>query len=131
MKKTMNVLLWTAQILLSVSLIWAAGLKLFQPIEQLEIMWTWTGEVSPTFVRFTGVIDLLGALGVILPTLLRFKPVLTPIAAIGIVLLMISASVFHISRGEGSQIGFNIVFAGIAAFVAYGRFKLVPIKAKQ
>lgn len=130
MKKTMNMLLWIAQILLSTSLIWAAGIKLFQPIEQLEIMWPWTGDVSPEFVRFTGVIDLLGALGVILPTLLRFKPVLAPIAAIGIVLLMIAASIFHISRGEGSQIGFNIVFAGIAAFVAYGRLKVAVISSK-
>lgn len=130
MKKTMNMLLWIAQILLSASMIWAAGVKLFQPIEQLEIMWPWTGEVSPAFVRLIGVIDLLGALGVILPTLLRFKPVLAPIAAIAIVLLMIAASVFHISRGESSQIGFNIVFAGVAAFVAYGRFKLVPIQSK-
>lgn len=130
MKKTMNILLWIAQILLSASLIWAAAVKLFQPIEQLEIMWPWTGDVPPAFVRFTGVIDLLGALGVILPSLFRFKPVLTPIAAIGIILLMIAASVFHISRGEGSQIGFNIVFAGIATFVAYGRFKLVPIQTR-
>jgi putative oxidoreductase len=130
MKKTMNILLWIAQILLSTSLIWAAGVKLFQPIEQLETIWPWTGDVSRAFVRFTGVIDLLGALGVILPSLFRFKPVLAPIAAIGIVLLMIAASIFHISRGEGSQIGFNIVFAVIAAFVAYGRFKIVPIQSK-
>ncbi|WP_343634282.1 DoxX family protein [Fluviicola sp.] len=130
MKRTSNIFLWIAQILIATSLLWAAYAKLFQPIDQLETMWPWTGEVSPAFVKFTGVIDLLGALGVLLPALLRFKPVLTPIAAIGIVLLMISASIFHICRGEASQIGFNIVFGAIAAFVAYGRFKLAPIPSK-
>lgn len=128
MRKTSNILLWIAQILLSLSLIWAAYLKMVQPITQLQAMWPWTGEVSPTFVKFTGVIDLLGGLGVLLPALLKFKPMLTPIAAVGIVLLMISASIFHICRGEASQIGFNLVFGAIAAFVAYGRFKLVPIE---
>jgi putative oxidoreductase len=130
MKKTMNVFLWIAQILISGSLLWAAYLKLIQPIKQLEMMWPWTGDIAPTFVRLTGIIDLFGALGIILPSLLCFKPKLTPIAAIGIVLLMISASIFHICRGEGSQIGFNIVFALIAAFVAYGRLKFVPIQSK-
>lgn len=131
MKKVTHILLWIAQIILSITLIWAAFVKLVQPIEQLKAMWPWTGEVSPALVRFTGVIDLLGALGVLLPSLFRFKPILAPLAAGGIVLLMISASVFHIYRGEASQIGFNIVFGLIAVFVAYGRFKIIPIKSKS
>jgi hypothetical protein len=130
MKKTTLIFLWTAQVLLSITLLWAGSVKLFQPIEQLKTRWSWTGEVSSNFVKLTGVIDLLGAIGVLLPALLRFKPILTPIAAVGIILLMISASIFHISRGEASQIGFNIIFATIAAFVAYGRFKLIPIRSK-
>nr|WP_294862398.1 DoxX family protein [uncultured Fluviicola sp.] len=130
MKKTINVLLWILQVLLSATLIWAAFAKLFQPMEQLKLMWSWTGEVSPGFVKLTGVFDLLGGLGVLLPPLFRFKPVLASIAAIGIVLLMISASIFHICRGEVSQIGFNIVFGAIAVFVAYGRFRIVPIQSK-
>lgn len=128
MKKTSNIILWVAQILLFTSLIWAAYLKILQPITQLQTMWPWTGEVSPAFVRFTGVIDFLGGLGVLLPALLKFKPILTPIAAVGIVLLMVSACIFHICRGEASQIGFNLIFGAIAAFVAYGRFKWVPIQ---
>ena len=68
--------------------------------------------------------------GLILPALLRTKPGLTPIAALGIIALMLCASVFHISRGEGSAIGVNVVFAIIAAFIAWGRFKKVPILSK-
>jgi hypothetical protein len=130
MKKTMHIVLWVLQALLAATLIWAAFAKLFQPIEQLKTMWPWTGEISPGLVKLTGIVDLLGALGLLLPALFRYKPVLTPIAAIGIVLLMISASVFHISRGEASQIGFNIVFGLLAALVAYGRLKIAPIHQK-
>jgi uncharacterized membrane protein len=130
MKKTTQILLWIAQILLSLCLGWAGIVKLFQPVEQLEMMWPWTGEVSPASVKLTGIIDLLGALGLLIPSLFRFKPVLTPIAAIGVILLMIAASVFHICRGEGYQIGFNSVVAVISAFIAYGRLKLAPIQSK-
>ena len=128
--KTINILLWIAQTLLAVSFIWTAMLKLFQPIEQLSAMWPWTGQVSVAFLKFTGVIDLLSGIGIILPALLRIKPVLTPVTAIGIIILMISAGIFHISRGEASVIGVNIVFAIIAAFIAWGRFLKAPISQK-
>lgn len=128
MKKTHNILLWIDQILLGTTLIWAAFIKLVQPIEQVQIMWPWTEEVSPAFIKLTGILDVAGGLGVLFPALLRFKPMLTPIAALGVVLLMISACIFHLSRGEASQIGFNVVFGILAAYVAYGRWKLSPIK---
>jgi uncharacterized membrane protein YphA (DoxX/SURF4 family) len=128
--KVLNITLWIAQILLALTLIWAASMKLFQPIEKLAAMWPWAGQVPPSLVKCTGMVDLLGGLGLILPALLRIKPKLTPIAALGIIALMICASVFHISRGEGAMIGPNIVFALIAIFIAWGRFRKVPIAPK-
>ena len=98
-------------------------MKLFQPIEQLSAMWPWTGDIPLLLVKLSGIVDWLGALGVVLPTLFRIKPRLTAVAAIGVVLLMICASIFHISRGETAQIGFNVFLALIAAFVAWGRFQ--------
>ena len=130
MRKTIHISAWVAQIILSASLIWAGGVKLFQPIGQLKTMWPWTGEVSPMFVKMTGIIDLLGALGLLLPALLRIKPVLTPVAALGIVLLMIVAGAFHILRGESEQIGVNIAFGIIAGFIAFARFRIAPIPSK-
>lgn len=121
--KIVNILLWAAQLLLAASLLFGGSMKLFQPIEKLATMWPWAGEVSPALVKFTAIVDLLGALGVILPMLLRIRPQLTAFAAMGIVLLMICASIFHIARGETAQIGFNVFLALIAAFVAWGRFK--------
>ena len=120
--KALNITLWVAQLLLAVTLIWAAWMKLLQP-EKVAAMWPWAGEVSPVLVKFTGLVDFAGGLGLILPALLNIKPKLTPIAAVGVVVLMVCASVFHIVRGEASQIEFNVVFAAIAAFVAWGRFK--------
>jgi len=128
--KAINFALWVAQVFLAASLIWASLMKLFQPIEKLSAMWPWTGQIPVAMVKFTGIIDLLGAIGLILPALIRVKPKLTPIAALGIIALMICATTFHIIRGEASVIGANIVFAILAAFVAWGRFKKVPITTK-
>src|SRR5690349_11792519 len=96
----LNVILWIVQFLLAASLLWSGWMKLFQTTEQLAVLWPWAGEVSPALIRVTGVVDLLGGLGLVLPAWLRIQPKLTPIAAIGIIALMICASVFHISRGE-------------------------------
>ncbi|MCF6406859.1 DoxX family protein [Chitinophaga filiformis] len=117
----MHIILWIAQIILAAGFLWAAAMKLFQPIEKLAAMWPWTGQVSSLIVRLLGVIDLLGALGLILPTLLRIRPGLTAITAVAIIVLMLCASVFHIVRGEAAVIGVNIFFALIAAFIAWGR----------
>lgn len=121
--RALNIGLWVAQGVLASSLLWATALKLFQPIEPLAMMWPWTGEVPVAMVKLAGVVDLLGALGLILPGLLRIQPKLTAYAAFGIIALMICASIFHISRGEGSLIGVNIVFVAIAGFIAWGRLR--------
>lgn len=123
----MKISLWAAQLLLAAGFIWASMMKLFQPIEQLSAMWPWTGQVPLALVKFTGIVDLLAASGLILPSLTRIQPKLTPITAIGIIALMLCASIFHISRGEASVIGINIIFALIAAFIAWGRFKKAPV----
>ncbi len=128
--KIISIALWAAQFILAATLVWASYMKLVQPVDQLATMWPWAGEVPVAFVKFTGIIDLLGAIGLILPALTRIKPVLTPIAAVAVIVLMLCASIFHISRGEASVTGVNVVFALIAAFIAWGRFKKAPIVSK-
>ena len=129
-QKGINITFWIAQVLLAAGLIWGGFMKLFQPIEKLSAMWPWAAQVPVELLKLTGIIDLFGAIGLILPSLLRIQPKLTPIAAVGVIILMLSASVFHIMRGEASVIGVNIVFAIIAIFVAWGRFKKAPIISK-
>ncbi len=127
--KVLHITLWVMQILLAVILVWAAFMKLFKPAEAAA-MWPWVGQVPIAFAKFTGIVDLLGAAGLILPALLRRMPKLTPIAAIALIVLMVCASIFHIARGEAEAIGFNIVFGAIAAFIAWGRFTKAAIAVK-
>ncbi|MBT1690793.1 DoxX family protein [Dawidia soli] len=129
--KVLHIALWVVQALLSFTLLWASAVKLFQPADEVAAMWPWAAEVPVAVLKLTGIVDLLGGLGLILPALLRIQPRLTPIAAVGVVVLMFCASVFHVVRGEGSQIGFNVVFAMLSAFVAWGRFRKAPVAPKH
>jgi hypothetical protein len=122
--KTINIILWAAQVLLAVTLIWAGAMKLFKPE---DLPWPWIKE-NPNLVNATGILDLLAGMGLVLPALLRIQQQLTTYAAYGTIALMIGASIFHISRGEGSQIGFNIFVLVTAGFIAWGRQKKAPIK---
>jgi putative oxidoreductase len=127
--KGLNIALWVAQVLISLTLIWAAYIKLFQPIEETAKMLPWALD-NPGLLKFTGIIDLLGGIGIVLPAALKIQPKLTVFAAYGIIALMIAASVFHISRGEASLIGMNIFFFVLAGFIAWGRTKKAPVLAK-
>ena len=120
--KTLNLFLWITQLLLAATFLWAAYMKLFQSADKLATMWPWTAN-NQTLVKGTGVIDLLAAIGIVLPTLVRVQPKLAVFTAYGIIALMITASIFHITRGETSQIGFNIFVLALSVFVAWGRNK--------
>lgn len=120
-------MLWVAQVLLAVTLIWAGAMKLFKPG---DLPWPWIKE-NPNLVKITGVLDLLAGLGFVLPALLRIQPRLVIYAAYGTLSLMIAAIIFHVSRGEASQIGFNIFVAITSVFIAWGRQKKAPIIAKN
>lgn len=122
--KTLNIVLWIAQGLLAATFIWAGIMKLFKT-EDLPFPWA---KDNINLVLITGILDLLSGLGIVLPTLLRIRPKMTIFAAYGIVALMTVASIFHISRGEAKDIGFNIFMLLIAIFVAWGRQKKTPIK---
>ncbi|WP_367915523.1 DoxX family protein [Leadbetterella sp. DM7] len=115
--KTRNVLLWVAQVILALTFIWVGSMKIFAP-EQLPFPWV---KDNPGLALITGFVDLLGGIGIVLPALLRIQPRLTVYAAYGIIALMIAASIFHISRGEAQDIGFNIFTVALGVLVAWGR----------
>ena len=121
--KILNILLWVAQVLLAITFIWAGTMKLVKPT---DLPWPWVKE-NPGLVKAAGIFDLLAGIGIILPTLLPIQPKITIYAAYGTVLLMLAAIIFHISRGEASQIGFNIFVSIIAVFIAWGRQKKAQI----
>ena len=129
--KALHITLWIAQVILAAMFLMSGFMKLSQPIDQLSKMLPWAAQVPEALVRFIGVAEVLGAVGLILPSLLRIQPKLTPIAALGLAVLMLFAVFFHVSRGETPAIGMNFVLIAIAAFVAWGRFKKAPIAPKS
>lgn len=115
--------LWVVQGLLALVFLFSGGMKLVLPLDKL------TGPVSMPgpFLRFIGVAEVLGALGLILPSLLRIRPGLTPLAAAGLVIIMIGATVITLGVGEVVAALISIVVGLLAAFVAYGRWRRAPI----
>jgi hypothetical protein len=112
-----NRILWTVQVLLALTFLFAGGSKLVLPLEAMK------GPVAipGLFIRFIGVCEITGALGLLLPGIFRIRQYLTPIAAVGLVLIMSGAVTVTI---EGGMIGAAIVplIVGVlAAFVAKGR----------
>lgn len=129
--KGLNIALWIVQFLLAALYLMAGSTKLFQPIEELVKTLPWVTEMPAGLVRFIGLSELLGGIGLVVPALLRIQPRLTPLAATGLVAVQVLAFGFHLSRGETSMIGMNALFALLAAFVAWGRFMKAPIHAKS
>ena len=116
----MNVALWIGQALLALIFLFAGGMKLFMPIEELTAQMALPG----LLVRFIGIVEVLGALGVILPWLLGIWPGLTPLAAAGLVILMIGATVVTLMTGNIAMALIPLVVGLLAALVAYGRWRL-------
>ena len=122
----LSVALWGAQGVLAAAFVAAGATKLFTPADQLAAMIPWTGEYG-ALVPFTGIVDVAGGLGILLPSLTRIQPRLTVLAALGLIAVMVLASAFHLSRGEGAVVPMNLVLAAVAAFIAWGRSKAAPI----
>jgi uncharacterized membrane protein YphA (DoxX/SURF4 family) len=118
----MNTALWIAQGLLAAIFLFAGGMKLILPIEEMTKQMPLPG----LFLRFIAVCEVLGAFGVILPWLLRIRPGLTPLAAAGLVIIMIGATVTTLATAGVHMALFPLVVGILAAFVAYGRWRLVP-----
>jgi hypothetical protein len=119
--------LWIVQGLLLLLFLFAGGVKLVLPLEQL------TGSIPLPgwFLRFIGVAEVLGALGLILPALLRIRPGLTPLAAAGLVVIMTGATVITLV-GDGVAMALIPLVVGVlVAFVAYGRWRLAPIAPRR
>src|SRR2546421_8465265 len=123
-RSTMNVALWIVQGLLATLFLFAGGAKLVLPLDQMA------GPVPLPgwFLRFIGVAEVLGALGLVLPGLLRIRPGLTPLAATGLVIIMIGATIVMWAGGMVAVALMNLVVTLLAAFVAYGRWRLAPYR---
>jgi hypothetical protein len=119
-----DIALWIAQGLLALVYLAAGGLKVVRAREKLVASgnFDWMKDSSDAGVKAVGLVEILGALGVILPWLTGIAPILTPIAAIGLVVVQIGALRVHLVRNERQPLPANVLLLLLAAFVAAGRF---------
>lgn len=125
--KTLNILLWIAQILLAAIFFMVGSLNTFLPISDLIERGI---DYNTALIRFIGVSELLGAVGLIFPALLRIKPILSIWAAIGIAVIMVLAVGYHISQNDFAHSWIPALLGLIAVFIAWGRSKKVPVPAR-
>ncbi|MCI0648540.1 MAG: DoxX family protein [Chloroflexi bacterium] len=124
----MNIALWIVQILLAIVFLMAGVTKITQPTEKLvERGMGFVEDFSPNTIRLIGVLEVLGAIGVVLPALTGILPWLTPLAAVGLALTMVGAALTHLRRGEYPNIIANVILFALTVFVAYGQFVLIPL----
>jgi len=119
--------LWIVQGLLAIIFLFSGGTKLVLPLEAM----TGPIPVPGLFLRFIGVAEVLGAIGLILPGVLRIRPGLTPLAAAGLVIIMIGATVLTLAGGAVALALIPLVVGVLAAFVAYGRWRLTSPGARS
>ncbi|MEU6720994.1 DoxX family protein [Nonomuraea sp. NPDC046802] len=118
----MNVFLWVVQALLAASFGMSGLAKLTRPKDKLVGKYPWMETFSQAAVRLIGVMEVLGAVGLIVPVLTGIAPVLTPIAAAGLAVMMILAAILHLRRKEPSGLPATVILFALAALVAWGRF---------
>jgi len=124
----MNILLWVLQLLLAMAFLAHGWLFLSPPAELVAQM---NASLPRWFQLFLGVAEVLAAIGLTLPGLTRILPWLIVWAAGGVTIVTLSATVFHVSRGEMSSAAITLLLFGIASFVAYMRYRVHPIAARH
>lgn len=123
----MNTFLWIIQGMLAGVFMMTGTMKLVQKKEAIADKMGFVEDFSQKQIYSIGVLEILGALGVILPWTTGILPGLTPLAAVGLALTMIGAFLTHLRRGEFIQMGIvNIVLFSMAVFIIIGRFFLFP-----
>jgi uncharacterized membrane protein YphA (DoxX/SURF4 family) len=126
-RKGLHYTLWVVQVLLALLFLFAGAMKFIMPIEEMTKQMP---SMSGTFLHFIGICELLGGLGMVLPGLLKIKTGLTPLAAAGLVIIMIGAVVVSYQVMGMKGIPAPLIVGLLAAFVAYGRWRLVPLPEK-
>lgn len=121
----MNDLIWVFSIVLALVFL-VAGLTKALFYQKARKAFLWVNDVPRWLVQVIGVLETLGALGLILPAAIGIYPFLTVYAAAGLAILMLSAGTFHAQRRERDGIALNVLLLLMAAVVAYAHWTLMP-----
>ena len=124
----MNIVVWVLQVLLSIAFFAHGWLFLSPPAALVDQM---NASLPRWFQLFLGVAEVMAAVGLTLPGLTRILPWLVSWAAIGVATVTVSATAFHLARGEMSSAVITLVLTAIAVFVAYARYRIVPIVGRE
>jgi uncharacterized membrane protein YphA (DoxX/SURF4 family) len=126
-KRKMNILLWVLRGLLAVAFCAHGFLFLTPPAALVAQM---NASLPRWFQLFLGIAEVLAAIGLTLPGMTRLKPWLVPSAAVGVMIVMISATIFHLMKGQTSSAIVTVILLAMASFVAYMRLRVVPIRPR-
>jgi uncharacterized membrane protein YphA (DoxX/SURF4 family) len=124
----MNITLWILQVLLALAFL-AHGLMFLAPPPDIAVLMN--AMLPRWFQLFLGVAEVLAAVGLTLPGLTRILPGLVPAAAAGVMIVTVSATFLHLSRGELTSAATTFVLLLMATFVAYGRWRRLPIAPRR
>jgi putative oxidoreductase len=123
----MKILLWVLQVLLALAFFAHGCLFLFPPVAMVDQM---NASLPRWFQLFLGVAEVLAAIGLTLPGVTRIQPRLVAWAAAGVMIVTLSATIFHTTRGELSSAATTLVLFAVAAFIAYMRGRVMPIRPR-
>ncbi len=123
----MNAVLWLLQILLALAFLAIGLLMVLRSRERLLRVAGWVEDFPTPVIRSIGVLELLGAVGVVLPGVLGVAGVLVPVAALGLAVVLVGAIVTHLLRGEQDEVGLPVALLIAAAVVAAGRLSAWPL----
>ena len=123
----MNVVWWAGQVLVALIFL-GAGINHSLGYERASRnpMMAWMKALPPSMVKTIGVLEILGAIGLIVPAATGILPWLTPLAALLLGVVVALAFFFHLSRREYPNAAFNALLAVLAFAVAIGRFVVSP-----
>jgi len=124
----MNIVLWILQALLAVAFLAHGLMFLFPPPDIAALM---NAALPRWFQLFLGVAEVLAAVGLTLPGLTRILPWLVTWAAVGVMIVTVSATVYHLARGELSSSAITFLLFAMATFLAYMRYRVLPIQHRR
>ncbi len=124
----MNIVLWILQLLLAAQFLQHGIIMLFPPAEYINMM---NAAMGVGLRYFIGIVELLAVVGLILPGILRIYTWLIPLTTAGLMLLMVCATIWHLTKGENSSAYYTIVLFIIITFTGYMRWKVKPIPPRQ
>lgn len=115
----MLVTYWVLAVLLAALYLFSGGKKIVQSRDRLRPMMAWVDDMPMARVRGIGVVEVLGALGLLLPPLTGVAPGLAVAAAAGLAAVQVGAGALHVRRGETRQIGMNLVLLALAGVTTW------------